>query len=75
MKLCKLMEEDSHIMPPRFNDWQTFIRFRRWLRKHWYLKKIVNSDFFDIVVIIVIIVNFIIIMVSFFKPMMGYETV
>lgn len=44
------------------------------MRKNWYLKKIVKSDIFDIVVILVIIINFIIIMISFFQPVYGYET-
>jgi hypothetical protein len=74
MKLCKLMEEDDYMLPPRFNDWQPFIRVRRWMRKNWYLKKIAKSEIFDIVVIAVIIVNFVIIMVSFFQPVPGYET-
>lgn len=75
MKLSKLMEEDYHMMPPKFNDWGAFIKVRKWLCKKLYLKKIATSDIFDIVVILVIIINFIIIMVSFFHAVAGYETI
>lgn len=75
MKLCKLMEEDSHMMPPKFNDWRFFMKLRKWLCKKLYFKKIATSEIFDIAVILVIVINFIIIMTSFFSTVEGYETI
>lgn len=34
------------MLPPRFYDWQTFLRFRKWLKEHMYIKRIVKSDVF-----------------------------
>lgn len=63
------------MLPPRFADFTAFHRCRKWLCRKLYLKRIATSDAFDIVVILVIIINFIVIMVSFFQPVDGYETI
>lgn len=75
MKLCTFMEEDSNMLPPAFRDWKGFLRFRGWLKEKLLVKRIVKSDVFEIVVIAIILFNFVIIMVSFFTIIPGYETI
>ena len=63
------------MMPPTFHDWPRFLKFRKWMNQTLYVKRIVKSNIFEIIVIIVILINFIVIMISFFETVPGYETI
>jgi len=63
------------MMPPRFRDWQRFIQFRAWLKKKLYIKRIVKSNAFESVVIVVIVANFILVMISFFQTLDSYSKI
>lgn len=64
MKICKIIEEEPEMCPPSFDDWEPYIWFRRFLKRKLYLKKIVKSLIFNVLVIIIIAVNIVILIVS-----------
>lgn len=64
MKICKIIEEDPEMCPPKYDDWQPYIRFRNFLKDKLKLKKIIQSSAFSHVVTVIILVNFIVIIVS-----------
>lgn len=51
------------------------MQFRQWLKEKFYVKRIVKSNVFEVIIIMVILLNFIIIMISFFQTVTGYETI
>lgn len=53
--------------PPEFDDWQPYIRLRKFLKKKLYIKKVVNSMGFHGVVIALTVASLIVIIVSPFK--------
>lgn len=59
MQLCKVLESDTDMLPPRFHDWQRWINFRRYINQTCRLKDIVHSNTFKIVFTIIIILTFI----------------
>lgn len=50
--------------PPMFDDWQPYIRFRKFLKDKLYLKKIIKSLIFDLIVIATAILNILILIIS-----------
>ena len=66
MKLCKIIESEPGMHPPAFDDWGSYIRFRRFLKHKLHLKKIVVSSTFSLCVIILILTNLILVILSLF---------
>jgi hypothetical protein len=75
MKLGKYMEESAELRPPLFDDWLWFIRFRDHLNYRLHLDKIVESDWYEVVIMLVVIVNIIIVLLSFFEELAFYHDV
>lgn len=61
--------------PPEFDDWKPYIRFRKFLKKKLYIKKVVNSIGFHGVIIALTVASLIVIFVSPFKPEWNNMTV
>ena len=50
--------------PPAFDDWQPYIKFRKFLKKKLYIRKVVNSIYFHCVIITITLANIMVIIVS-----------
>jgi hypothetical protein len=43
MQLCKILQANSSMLPPKFHDWGRWLQFRRVINNTFKLKKIVTS--------------------------------
>ena len=59
MQLCKILQSNSSMMPPMFQDWDRWLRFRWFINKKLKLKAMIRSNAFRIVVSIFIMLTFI----------------
>lgn len=59
MQLCKILQADSEMMPPRFHDWQKWLFVRRTINEKLHLKEIIMSDKFKICVSVIILITFV----------------
>jgi hypothetical protein len=59
MQLCKIMQADRSMLPPRFDDWQWWVKFRGKLKEKFNLKRRIQSRGFKIVVISIILITFV----------------
>lgn len=59
MQLCKVLESDTDMLPPKFHDWERWINFRKYINQTFHLKDIVHSNGFKIGFTIVIILTFV----------------
>jgi hypothetical protein len=63
-KLIDLMEENSQWQIPFMEDNKYWLRFRNFINKKFYLKKIVSSVQFEILMFVIVIVNSIILLLG-----------
>lgn len=59
MQLCKILQANASMLPPRFNDWNAWIKLRIFLKDKLKIKRIVLSKPFRIFISIFIIFTFI----------------
>lgn len=59
MQLCKILQSNSSMMPPKFRDWERWIKFRKWINTKLKLKSIINSFAFGVACSIFIFLTFV----------------
>lgn len=59
MQLCKILHANEGMLPPKFGDWQVWVRFQSWLDFQLHLKHKIESRAFSIVTIIIIVLTFV----------------
>ena len=59
MQLCKILQSNKSMMPPQFQDWERWLKFRKYVNDKLRLKKIILSTKFRVIVCIFIILTFV----------------
>jgi hypothetical protein len=75
MKLGKYIEECADLKIPYFEDWMWFINTRKLINQRLYLNKLVESDWYEVVVMLVVLANLSIVLASFFEQLPFYHNV
>ena len=64
LNFCKVIEQEPDMYPPQFDDWSPYIRFRKFLKRKLYLKKVVNSMTFRVIVTLITVASIALIIAS-----------
>lgn len=59
MQICKIIQSNSYLKPPRFFTWKKTVRFESYIHNKASSKEVLNSNTFQIIISIIIILTFI----------------
>ena len=70
MELSKILLYNSAMRPPTHDDWQCWLRFRKYINRNWHLKTTVKHWLFDTVVAVLIVLGAANVLICLFE---GYQ--
>jgi hypothetical protein len=59
MQLCKIMQANRSMLPPKFNDWRWWVTLQNKLQARFGLREKIHGMCFRVGVMVVIIVTFV----------------
>lgn len=75
MQLCKILQSNSSMLPPRFYDWERWVEFRRIINRKFKLKQIVLSQTFKIVIGVIILITTTNSLLSIYTPYHAFDVI
>ena len=75
MQLCKILQSNSSMLPPTFEDWEKWMKFRNYVNNKFKLKAIINSTKFKVFIAIFVIITFINCLLALFTKIEAFKIV